>query len=98
VGTDEGSPSPALSRKLLRKYWPVKEDSSMPKLWLVFGLAYILAAVLIVLDHFLRFNTAWRWDEALHHEAFFIATIWVAAAYLFVSLVEHIRGKGKKRP
>jgi hypothetical protein len=69
----------------------------MPRLWLVFGLVYVLVAILIFLDHLLRFEAMWHWDEALHHEAFFIATIWVAAAYLFVALVEHIRGRRKVR-
>ena len=74
-----------------------KGDSTMPRLWLIFGLVYVLVAVLIFLHHFLSFNAMWHWEDALHHEAFFIATIWVAAAYLFVALVEHFkkRRKGK---
>ena len=69
----------------------------MPKLWLIFGLIYILVAVLIFLHHFLSFDAVWQWEEALHHEAFFIATIWVSSAYLFVALVEYFkkRRRGK---
>lgn len=63
----------------------------MPKLWLIFGLVYMLVAGLIFLHHFLNFNAMWHWEEALHHEAFFIATVWVASAYLFVALVEHFK-------
>ncbi len=69
----------------------------MPRLWLIFGLVYILVAVLIFLHHFLSFNAIWYREEALHHESFFIATVWVSSAYLFVALVEHFkkRRKGK---
>ena len=70
-----------------------KGESAMPRLWLIFGLVYVLVAILIFLHHFLSFNAMWHWEEALHHEAFFIATIWVATAYLFVALVEHLRNK-----
>lgn len=69
----------------------------MPKLWLIFGLVYVLAAALIFLHHFLNFKAAWHWEEALHHESFFIATIWVAAAYLFVAGIEYLRNKRKNR-
>jgi hypothetical protein len=69
----------------------------MPKLWLFFGLAYIVGAIIIFLDHFLSYDAMWHWDEAFHHEAFFIATIWVASAYLFVAMVEHIRAKRRER-
>lgn len=69
----------------------------MPRLWLIFGLVCILVAVLIFLHHFLSFNTMGHWEEALHHEAFFIATVWVSSAYLFVAFVEHFkkRRRGK---
>jgi hypothetical protein len=53
------------------------------------GLIYILVAIGIFLDHFLRFEAMWNWEEALHHETFFIATIWVGAAYLTVATVEY---------
>ena len=65
----------------------------MPKLWLVFGLSYVVISTVIFLDQFLRYEAMWNWDEALHHECFIIATIWVASAYLFVALVERVRGK-----
>ncbi len=67
----------------------------MPRLWLIFGLAYILVAVLIFLHHYLSYNAMWHWEEALHHEAFFIATIWVVVVYLFVAGVEYLRKKNK---
>ena len=69
----------------------------MPKLWLVFGLAYIFVAVLILLDSFVRLHAVWHWGEALHHESFFIATIWAAMVYLFVALVEYIKSRGHSK-
>ena len=65
----------------------------MPRLWLIFGLAYILISALIFLHHFMSFDGMWRWEEALHHEAFFIATMWAASVYLFVAGVEHFRNR-----
>ena len=74
-----------------------KGDRKMLRLWFIFGSVYIFVAALIFLHHFLSFNAMWHWEEAMHHEAFFIATIWVAAAYLFVALVERIAARNKKR-
>ncbi|MFC1913347.1 hypothetical protein ACFLX7_04070 [Chloroflexota bacterium] len=65
----------------------------MPKLWLIFGLAYILVAILILLDSFVRLDAVWRWGEALHHESFFMATSWAAAVYLFVVFVEYMKSR-----
>ena len=65
----------------------------MPGLWLLAGLIYMLAGIGIYLDHTLRFSQQWNWDEFLHHEAFFVMTVWVGAAYLTVALVEYTRRK-----
>jgi len=69
----------------------------MPRLWSIFGFAYILIAIFIYFHHFLSYNVMWHWEEALHHEAFFIATIWVASAYLFVAIVECLRNRKRRR-
>ena len=69
----------------------------MPRLWLAFGLIYVLVTIAIFIDHYLRFDATWQWSEGLHHEAFFIATAWVATAYLFVAAVEYIRYKVKSK-
>jgi hypothetical protein len=73
----------------------VEKDSSMSRLWLVFGLIYLLIAALIFLHHSLSLNAVWQWEEALHHEAFFIATVWVSSAYLFVAFVEYLKKRKK---
>ncbi len=71
----------------------MKEVDNVPRLWLMFGLIYILVAIALFLDHFLRFNAMWHWEEAMHHEAFFVSAVWVSSAYLFVAIVERIRNK-----
>jgi hypothetical protein len=72
-----------------------KGNGKMPRLWLIFGLVYVLIAVGIFFHHFLSFPAMWQWEEVLHHETFFIGTVWVATAYLFVAIVELIVARKK---
>ncbi len=69
----------------------------MSRLWLTAGLIYIVIAIGIFLDQLLRVTSRWQWDEALHHEAFVMATVWVGAAYLTVATVEYIVRRRKAK-
>lgn len=67
----------------------------MVKTWFTLGLIFVLIAIAIYLDQWLRLEAHWKWDDFFHHECW-IGMVGFAAIMLFiVAIIERIKGIGK---
>ena len=67
----------------------------MTKTWVTLGLIFVLIAIAIYLDQWLRLEAHWKWDDFFHHECW-IGMVGFAAIMLFiVAIIERIKGIGR---